>query len=88
MGLIDRGMGRAASGATASGAVRVSPGLPDSFLSHSQATILGGVTPQFLLFDDPKARAKRAAMYPKSELPAYAVSAPTRSRAIPSREER
>jgi len=86
MGSIDRGKGRAASGATAYG--RLAPGFSDSFLSHSQAMILGGVAPQFLLFDAPEARAKRAAMYPRLVLSAYAVSALKRLRATRRREER
>jgi hypothetical protein len=88
MGSIDRGKGRAASGATASAYGRFSPGFSDSLLSHSQAMILGGVAPQFLLFDGPEAGAKRAAMYPRSVLSACAVSTPKRLRATRRREER
>ena len=76
MGSIDRGMGRAVLGATASACVRLLPGLSDSLLSHSQAMISGGVAPTFLLFGSLKAKANRAAMYPKSVLSAHAVSAP------------
>jgi hypothetical protein len=74
-------MGRASHGATASACVRLSPALSDSILSHSQAMILGGVARDFLLFGDSKAGAKRAAMYPKSVLSAFAVSVPARPRA-------
>jgi hypothetical protein len=88
MGWIDRGNGRAASGATASAYGRLSPGFSDSFLSHSQAMILGGVAPQFLLFDASEARAKRAAMYPRLVLSACSVSAPKRLRAMRRRKER
>ena len=76
MGSIDRGMGRAVLGATASACVRVLPGLSDSPPSHSQAMILGGVVPTFLLFGSLKAKANRAAMDPKSVLSAHAISAP------------
>jgi hypothetical protein len=43
--------------------------------------ILGGVARDFLLFGASKAGAKRAAMYPKSVLSAFAVSVPARPRA-------
>jgi hypothetical protein len=89
MGLIDRGMGRAALGATASAYFRqVTPALCDSLLSHSQAMILGGFTPGFLLFGGGKRERKRAAMFPGSVPSAYAVSALKTSLAIPQREER
>ena len=88
MGSIVRGMGRAVFGATVSTCFRRAPAFPDSHLSHSQAMILGGVTPAFLLFDSAKARAKRAAMFPRSVLLAAAVSAFKRLRAILPREER
>jgi hypothetical protein len=88
MGSIDRGMGRAVLGATASACVRLLPGLSDSPLSHSQAMISGGVAPAFLLFGNLKAKASRAAMYPKSVLSAYPVSAPKCSGANLPREER
>ena len=88
MGSIDRGMGRAVLGATASACVRLLPGLSDSPVSHSQAMISGGVAPTFLLFDSLKAKANRAAMYPKSVLSACAVSAPKCSGAILPREAR
>lgn len=88
MGSIDRGMGRAVLGATASACVRLLPGLSDSPLSHSQVMISGGVAPTFLLFDGLKANANRAAMYPKSVLSVYAVTAPRFSGAILLREQR
>jgi hypothetical protein len=81
-------MDRAVLGATASACIRLLPGLSDSPLSHSQAIISGGVTPTFLLCDGFKAKANRAAMYPKSVLSACAVSAPKCSGPILSREER
>ena len=89
MGFIDRGMGRAALGATASAYGRqVTSALSDSSLSHSQAMILGGFTLGFLLFGGGKRERKRAAMFSGSVLSAYAVSALKNSLAISQREER
>jgi hypothetical protein len=89
MGFIDRGIGRATRGATFSARMRqLSPAQADSLPSHSQAMISGGFTPGFLLFGASKARAKRAAMFPSSMLPAYAVSAWKNSPAFLLREER
>ena len=89
MGSIDRGMGRAAFGATASAYDRwLLPAFSDSSLSHSQAMILGGVGRDFLLFDGLKRERKRAAMFPGSVLSAYAVSALKSAFAFSEREER
>lgn len=89
MGFFDRGMGRAASGALASFYFRqASPASPDSPPGHSQAMILGGVGPDFLLFGGPKGRAKRGAMYVRSVPSASAVFAPKCLLAIFEREER
>jgi hypothetical protein len=89
MGSIDRGIGRATSGATASAYGRqLQPAISDSPLSHSQAMILGGFAPGFLLFVIGKRERKRAAMYVGSVLSARAVSASVRSRAISECEGR
>jgi hypothetical protein len=89
MGSIDRGMGRAALGATVSAHIRrLPPAQFDSLPSHSQAMILGGFALGFLLFGGSKARAKRAEMFLRSVLSASAVSALKSMRAISQREER
>jgi hypothetical protein len=89
MGLIDRGMGRAALGATASVSIRqLTPGRFDSPLSHSQAMISGGFKRRFLLFVTGRRERKRAAMFPWSVLSVRAVSALQSLPLFPKRKER